>query len=118
MNYFRAANECRSTEETRYYLNGVYIAPHPDKGVILTATDGHRLISLHDEAGKCSAAKIVNIDPQATAAGSYSQRYVATFCKIATMLSPNDRSAPIRIISFSNTDPALIRFVNIDYAFG
>jgi hypothetical protein len=179
---FRAAAECRSTEETRYYLNGVYVAPHPEKGVVLTATDGHRLISLHDEAGKCSAPKIINIDAKAIdvtaynalrkampgetprivvgedgivtvgtyrslkscfidgsypdwplvvrrllakakegkhAPASYNQKYVASFGKIATMLSPGDsRGCSIRIISFSEMDPSLIRFGGIDYAFG
>jgi hypothetical protein len=183
MNYFRAAAECQSTEETRYYLNGVYVAPHPEKGVLLTATDGHRLITLHDETGKCSAPKIVKIDPKAIDAktynallksmsieeaprivvdddgivtagtyrslkscfidgtfpdwarvvkpvldqakegkycpASYNQKYVAAFGRIATMLSPdNNQSASIRIISFSESDPSLIRFGNINCAFG
>lgn len=40
-----------STEETRYYLNGMYV--HPVEGVIKTvATDGHRLC-LHDTGVKC-----------------------------------------------------------------
>jgi DNA polymerase-3 subunit beta len=35
---------CISTEETRYYLNGIYFAPHPEtKALRLVATDGHRL---------------------------------------------------------------------------
>lgn len=42
-----------STEETRYYLNGVYIHPEAD-GINLVATDGHRLakryIALKDGA--------------------------------------------------------------------
>lgn len=181
-NMFRAAAECQSTEETRYYLNGVYIAPHPEKGVILTATDGHRLISLHDESGKCTSARIVHIDPKAIDAktynalrkampeetprivigedgnatvgtyrslkscfvdgtypdwpkvvapilarsregkycpASYNQKYVAAFGKIATMLSPaGDDRASIRIISFTESDPSLIRFSSADYAFG
>lgn len=182
-NYFRAAAECQSTEETRYYLNGVYIAPHPEKGVLLTATDGHRLITLYDEAGKCSAAKICNVDPKAIDAraygimrkaapeevpqlriddegivtvgtyrslkscfidgtfpdwarvvqpvlakaregkycpASYRQNYVAAFGKIAAMLAPtgNDNCASIRIVSFTDSDPSLIRFGNVDHAFG
>ena len=37
-----------STEETRYYLNGVYMHPTPDgTGIRLVATDGHRLAQ-HD----------------------------------------------------------------------
>lgn len=45
---FRRAMSCVSTEETRYYLNGVHIEPHPEKGAVLVSTDGHRLICLHD----------------------------------------------------------------------
>lgn len=37
-----------STEETRYYLNGVHTEPHNEKGAILTATDGHRMLVIHD----------------------------------------------------------------------
>ncbi len=183
MNYFRAAAECQSTEETRYYLNGVYISPHPDKGALLTSTDGHRLMVLHDVDGKCSAPKIVKVDPKAIDAraysticketprdataritvdddgivtvgtyrslkscfidgtypdwplvvkpvlanakarkylpASYNQKYIAAFGRIATMLShDNNQSASIRIISFAENDPSLIRFGNIDHAYG
>jgi hypothetical protein len=40
-----------STEETRYYLTGIQIEPHPKGGVILVATDGHRLGAVHDPEG-------------------------------------------------------------------
>jgi hypothetical protein len=40
-----------STEETRYYLNGVFIAPHQDGGIVLTATDGHLLVVMRDAHG-------------------------------------------------------------------
>lgn len=58
---FRAANECVSDEETRYYLNGVYVQPHPEKGVLLTATDGHRLVCIHDETGSCDGAAVIMV---------------------------------------------------------
>lgn len=61
-NLFRAAAECVSTEETRYYLNGVYVSSHPKKGVLLVATDGHRLMCVHDEDGKCNKAQIVGLE--------------------------------------------------------
>jgi len=32
-----------STEETRYYLNGIYLHPSSDGDIIAVATDGHRL---------------------------------------------------------------------------
>lgn len=45
----RIANTCVSTEETRYYLNGVCIQRAPTGGALLITTDGHRLICVHDE---------------------------------------------------------------------
>lgn len=58
-NLFRIAAFTVSTEETRYYLHGVYIEPHPVKGVIMTATNGRVLTTIHDESGDmggCSPA--------------------------------------------------------------
>jgi DNA segregation ATPase FtsK/SpoIIIE-like protein len=38
--------------DVRAHLNGFHIKPHPDsRGVILTATDGHRLVTIYDETG-------------------------------------------------------------------
>ncbi|WBO60589.1 hypothetical protein GT370_07400 [Acidocella sp. MX-AZ03] len=41
-----------SVEETRYYLNGVYLSPHPtdDTAVVFVSNDGHRMIK-HALAG-------------------------------------------------------------------
>lgn len=171
---FRIAAECQSTEETRYYLNGVYIHPHPDEGALLVATDGHRLIVVHDKAGKCDKPGIVAIDKkvlgnklfnsdedarviiddegiasfgvfrseksslidgtfpdyarvvapvlklakeQKYAPASFNQSFVAAFGKVTTMFQHN-KGASMRIVSFSETDPALIRFGSIDHAFG
>lgn len=49
---FRIASMFQSTEETRYYLNGVHIEPHHDQGVFLVATDGRRMLVAHDLSGK------------------------------------------------------------------
>lgn len=49
---FRVAAMFQSTEETRYYLNGVHIEPHHQEGVFLVATDGHRLFVAWDVTGK------------------------------------------------------------------
>ncbi len=62
---FRAANEFTSDEDARYYLQGVYVQPHPEKGALLTATDGYRLICIHDENGQCSEAAIVVVEGKA-----------------------------------------------------
>lgn len=173
---FRAAAECQSTEETRYYLNGVYVHAHPEKGALLVATDGHRLLIAHDEAGACSKPGIVAIDksifanksfeankPDARitvdadgiasvgtyrgtksalidgtfpdyatvvrpvlalakagkrAAATFSHAYIAAFCKIAALLKTGDKFAPMRLVSFTENDPALIRFGSTDNVFG
>lgn len=49
-----------STEETRYYLNGIYLHAEDD-GVRLVATDGHRLASRHvrRDSGEAPAAGII-----------------------------------------------------------
>lgn len=52
-----------STEETRYYLNGVFIEPHPETGALLVATDGYHLGVIHDETAECDKAAIWPIDP-------------------------------------------------------
>ena len=57
----RLAAICASTEETRYYLNGVYVEPHED-GVLLVATDGHRLVCLHDPDGAATGPAIIRTD--------------------------------------------------------
>ncbi|WP_173496359.1 hypothetical protein [Shewanella sp. ISTPL2] len=38
-------------QDVRYYLNGFHVKPHPENGVILTATDGHTLVTIHDVEG-------------------------------------------------------------------
>ncbi len=61
-NLFRIANMCASKEETRYYLRGVYVEPHHDCGVTLTATNGVKMIVIHDEDGKADESAIINLD--------------------------------------------------------
>ena len=41
--YYQAVNLSRSKEETRYYLNGVFIHKS-ESGLVLVATDGHTLL--------------------------------------------------------------------------
>lgn len=58
---FRIAYTCASKEDVRYFLSGVYIEPHPAGGAILTATDGHRMVSIHDVDGEASTGAIVSV---------------------------------------------------------
>jgi hypothetical protein len=48
---FARAMVAVSTSEARYYLRGVHVEPAPDGGALLVATDGRRLIALHDPSG-------------------------------------------------------------------
>lgn len=48
-NLFARVAVAQSSDPARYYLQGVCIQPHPrGEGVILTATDGHCLLTAHD----------------------------------------------------------------------
>lgn len=58
---FAAASICASNEEVRSYLCGVHIRSHPVKGALLIATDGHRLIVIHDGEGKCNKPSTITI---------------------------------------------------------
>lgn len=57
--YFAAINLFAAVKDVRYYLNGVFIEPHPVKGVVIVATDGHTLALLHDPDGWVKAPIIV-----------------------------------------------------------
>ena len=52
-----------SSEQTRYYLGGVYIEPHKSGGVTMTATDGHKLIHIHDPDGACDRPILIKALP-------------------------------------------------------
>lgn len=60
---FRAAAYAQSTEETRFYLHGVFVEPAPRGGVLLTATDGNMLVNVWDANGSCSDPGIVALPP-------------------------------------------------------
>jgi len=66
-NLFRLAYGAVSTEETRYYLNGVHIEPHPTVGALLVSTDGHRAIVAYDPDGVCDQHVIVKLPGAALA---------------------------------------------------
>lgn len=55
---YAAALLAVSTEETRYYLNGVLIEPNPAGGVTVVATNGHILIAIHDADGETNGSWI------------------------------------------------------------
>ena len=63
----RAVALAQSTEESRYYLCGVHVEPHPDGGVILVATNGHVMTVARDPDGTCDAEAIYPITKKALA---------------------------------------------------
>lgn len=76
-NLFEIAARFVSKEETRYYLNGVYVEPHPVRGVRMTSTDGHRLVSIWDERGTCGGHGIVQLSKAALSACKAKRNTVA-----------------------------------------
>ncbi|MGO3930847.1 hypothetical protein [Rhodopseudomonas pseudopalustris] len=60
-NLFRIAMLAASNEETRYYLNGVFVEPQSGGGVRMTATDGRKLICIFDESGEANESAIINL---------------------------------------------------------
>lgn len=60
---YRRAAVAVSTDPSQCYLGGVYVEPHHQSGVIMTATDGTRLISIRDpDATLSGPAVIVQLD--------------------------------------------------------
>jgi len=65
-----------ATHDIRYYLNGMYVAPHPNApGCIITATDGHRIAYWYDKTGVCTEAKIVKVSAGLISAARRKSRY-------------------------------------------
>lgn len=64
---FARAYYAAGTESRRYYLHGVYIEPSTpsrgSKGVTMTATNGHTLLSFYDPDGYADAPQLVRADP-------------------------------------------------------
>lgn len=54
--------------DARYYLGRVRAQPHADGGVLLTATDGHRLLLVHDKSGEANGTHLLSVDPAILAA--------------------------------------------------
>ncbi len=58
-----------ATKDVRYYLNGVYIEPlQGNNGVVLVATDGHRMAVIHDPTGEADKPQIFKVSTQLVSA--------------------------------------------------
>lgn len=51
--YYADAGMFTTEEESRYSLNALHLERHPEKGVIIVATDGHTMGVFHDIGGQC-----------------------------------------------------------------
>lgn len=49
--YFAAISTFAALKDVRYYLKGVHIERHPEKGVLMVGTNGHVLSVIHDPEG-------------------------------------------------------------------
>ncbi len=58
---FARAMAIASTDPTRHYIGGVYIAPCKAGGALLVATDGGAMVVLHDPQGEVNGAAIVKL---------------------------------------------------------
>lgn len=50
--------------DIRAYLNGFRVEPHPVKGVLLIATNGHKMSIAYDEDGECDGIMVVAAPPR------------------------------------------------------
>lgn len=89
-------------DETRYYLNGVYIEGAGNDGARCVATDGHRMAIFHDEAGFTAAPCIIPL-PKA-AIDSVRKRKTREFCWFGIIGEHDDPRHECRI--FDTTDEA------------
>ena len=51
--YYKDAGNFVTKEKSRYSLDTIRVEPHPEKGVVIVATDGHTMGVFHDIGGEC-----------------------------------------------------------------
>lgn len=73
--YFAAIELFMAKCDVRYYLNGIYIEPHREKGVVIVATNGRTLAAFHDPDGWAEKAIIV---------GGISKQLISACCTKGT----------------------------------
>jgi hypothetical protein len=114
-----------SNEQTRYYLNGFALQPHPVKGAYVVATDGHRLGIFHDPDAVVAEACVVQLSKDAVEAckASVGKRGVpqsvyidhnANVAYVAPSLA-EDETAPANLLDLQPS--AVSPKVLIDHAF-
>lgn len=66
--YAEAGMFTDSETGSRYGINCIRVEPHPVKGALVIATEGHVLGIWHDEYGECSSPVCIRYEPEASAA--------------------------------------------------
>ncbi len=56
--YVAVLAEFMGKNDVRYYLNGAFVTPHNENGVLLVATDGHTMVVIHDPEGETNGDHI------------------------------------------------------------
>ncbi|MBX9902141.1 MAG: hypothetical protein K2Y28_15295 [Burkholderiaceae bacterium] len=81
--YLKLLHPFMAKNEIRYYLEGIYVEPHPDGGVTLVATDGKAMICIRDIKGHCDNSRIIKITPDAIRkSGATHLTGCETFCTV------------------------------------
>jgi len=75
-----------STEKHRYCLNGIYVAPHPDGGVLMVATNGHIMGVIRDKEGESNGPWICRIPRDVARAVNVQRRSKKRVAEIADRL--------------------------------
>lgn len=68
--YLRTLTQFQSQHDIRYYLNAIFIEPHPQGGAMLVATNGHMLVAIRDVEATCSQRVLFSPDKGAISASS------------------------------------------------
>lgn len=99
--YLPLLGEFRAKDrEVRYYLRGIYIEPHETDGAYLVATDGHRIVVVHDEHAEVDLPMLV--DPGALIIRESKSATLAEFDGVCASLLDEHEAlvmrAPARLI--------------------
>lgn len=110
-----------STEETRYYLNGIAVQPCPEGGALCIATDGHRMGIRRDVDGWCGRDVIVKV-PRELKAPAKSLFNTAPWLVLMasgakghlSLVPPENKSIDdVFEAAISNVEDAILRFGDV-----
>ena len=93
----RWVSPARARGDIRYYLDGILVEPHKDKGVYLVATNGRCMIVAYDETGTATCPMIIN-----PAAAAVKMRVLPSLETLATVTLRLLPVVPVML----NTSPA------------